>query len=103
MAFRVEVTPRGERDLDVIYAGLILQAPYYGLLWFDRFEQSILSLSEFPERCPVDPNLSTPRREVRKLLFGRRNHVYRVYFTIIEGVVKVLHVRHGARREPKRV
>lgn len=103
MAFRVEVTPRAQRDLDRIYAGLVWQAPYYGPRWLDRFEQSILSLSEFPERCPLDPNFSTSRREVRKMLFGRRNHVYRVYFTIIADVVKVLHVRHGARREPKRV
>ena len=62
-----------------------------------------MSLSEFPERCPLAPNLSSPSREVRKLLFGRKNYIYRVYFTITEGVVKVLHVRHGARREPKRV
>jgi plasmid stabilization system protein ParE len=103
MGFRVEISARARRDLERIYAGLAHQAPYHGTLWFDRFEQSILSLSEYPERCPLEPNLSTPRRQVRKLLFGRRRSVYRIYFTIIGDVVQVLHVRHGARQEPKRV
>src|SRR5262245_296916 len=102
MGFRVEITPRAQRDLEGIYASLARRAPYHGTLWFDRFEQSILSLVELPERCAREPNLSTPQREVRKLLFGRRKHVYSVYFTIMGDVVNVLHVRHGARREPKR-
>jgi toxin ParE1/3/4 len=103
MIFRVDITPRAQLDLDTIYGHVTGEAPCHGSLWSDRFEQSILSLSEFPERCPVEPRLLTSRRTVRKLLFGRRKHVYRVYFTIIEDAVKVLHVRHGARSEPKRV
>jgi plasmid stabilization system protein ParE len=103
MTFRVEISARAERDLDRIFAGLARQASYHGIRWFDRFEQTILSLYEFPERCAVELELSTAQREVRKLLFGRRKYVYRVYFTITGDVVRVLHVRHGARREPKRV
>jgi plasmid stabilization system protein ParE len=100
MVFRVEITPRAQRDLDGIYAKAAREAPYAGPLWFARFEESILSLAEFPERCPVEPRLSTSGRPVRKHLFGRRRHVYRVYFTIIADAVKVLHVRHGARKAP---
>ena len=47
--------------------------------------------------------LSSPGRTVRQLLFGRKRTVYRVYFTIINDVVIVLHIRHGARREPRRL
>jgi len=103
MAFRIEVSARAQRDLDRIHASITRQAPYHGAARFDRFAQSILSLSEYPERCAVEQTLSTPAREVRKLLFGRRKSVYRIYFTITGDVVQVLHVRHGARREPKRV
>jgi len=103
MAFRVDLTPRAHKDLDKIYSAAIREAPYRGPRWCDRFEQSILSLSNFPERCPVEPKLSSSRRTVRKLLFGKRRYVYRVYYAIFDDVVRVLHVRHGARKEPKRV
>lgn len=103
MAFRVDLTPRAQQDLNRIYAGVIREAQYRGLRWCDRFEQSMLSLSSLAERCPVEPRLSSSRRTVRKLLFGKRRHVYRVYYAIYDGVVRVLHVRHGARKEPRRI
>ncbi|MBI4903840.1 MAG: type II toxin-antitoxin system RelE/ParE family toxin [Acidobacteria bacterium] len=103
MAFRVEITPRAEADLERIYSRVLREAPGRGAAWCDRFEASILSLSTFPERCEVEPKLSSSRRTVRKLLFGRRRDVYRVYYAIFDDVVRVLHVRHGARKDPKRV
>ena len=103
MVYRVRFTPRAEQDLNRIYATVIREAPYRGPRWFDHFEQSILSLSNFPERCIISPKLSTDRRTVRQLLFGRRRHVYRIYFAIFADEVSVLHVRHGARQEPRRL
>jgi plasmid stabilization system protein ParE len=103
MAYLVKLTPRAEQDLDRIYARVTRKAPYRGPQWFDRFEQSILSLSNFPERCTIVPNLSSAERTVRQLLFGRRRYVYRIYFAIFADVVSVLHVRHGARKELRRL
>ncbi len=103
MEYRVELTSRASKDLEEIYAWVVANAPLRGPLWFNRFEQSILSLRIFPERCPLEPSLSTRRHEVRKLLFGRRHDVYRIYFTVIGGVVHVLHIRHGARKLPPKV
>ena len=103
MAYLVNLTPRAKQDLDKIYAAVIREAPYRGPQWFDRFEQSILSLSDLPERCSIVPKLSTAERTVRQLLFGRRRHVYRIYFAIFSDVVSVLHVRYGARKHPRRL
>jgi len=103
MAFQIEITPRALLDLDRIYARIARSLPNDLTPWVLHFEQSILSLSEFPERCQIEANMSSQRRTVRKLLVGRRNHVYSLYFTVIDEVVKVLHVRHGARKEPKRL
>ena len=103
MAYRVEFTPRALHDLNGIYAKVVREAPYRGPQWFDRLEHSILSLSHFPERCAVVPKFSTAKRTVREFLFGCRRHVYRVYFAIINDVVGVLHVRHGARKKPRMV
>ena len=103
MAYRVNLTPRAKQDLDTIYATVIREAPYRGPQWFDRFEQSILSLSHLPERCTIVPKLSSGDRTVRQLLFGRRRHVYRIYMAIFGDVVSVLHVRHGARKQPRKL
>jgi len=35
--------------------------------------------------------------EVRKLLYGKRPHVYRILFTIENETVTILHIRHGRR------
>jgi plasmid stabilization system protein ParE len=103
MAYLVEITPRADNDLDRIYHRVVRAAPYRGPIWFDRFERAIQSLSEFPERYQVVANLSTPPRAVRQLLFGRRHNVYRVFYAITGSTVWVIHVRHGARRDPARL
>ncbi len=103
MAYRIRLTPRAEQDLDRIYATVSREAPFRGPRWFDCFEQSMLSLSDFPERCAIVPKLCSNQRTVRQLLFGRRRHVYRIYFAVFTDVVTILHVRHGARKEPRRM
>jgi plasmid stabilization system protein ParE len=103
MAFRVELTPRARQDLDRIYDGVIREAPVAGVPWVERFERSILALSNFPERCTVEPKLSSRRQTVRKLVFGTTRYKYRVYFAIIGDLVSVVHIRHGSRKEPGRV
>lgn len=103
MAYRVELSPRAQGDLDRIYERILGVAPCRGTIWFDRFEQEIQSLSSLPERYPVLPRHSTSARIVRQLLFGRRRHVYRIFYTIIGEAVWVIHVRHGARRDPVRL
>ena len=54
-----------------------------------------MSLDEKPQRCPVTPE----NNSLRHLLFRKKPHVYRIIYTIDEraGVVRVLHIRHGAR------
>ena len=103
MEFRVDVTPRAQRDLDRIYGWVVSSAPIAGQRWFERFENSILSLSNFPKRYPAEPKLSSQRQTIRKLVFGTTRHKYRVYFTIRGEVVTVLHIRHGSRKTPGRV
>src|SRR5882672_680858 len=103
VAFRVELTPRAQQDLDSICDWVLREAPIAGVPWLERFESSILTLSTFPERCPVEPKLSSRRQTVRKLVFGTTRYKYRVYFAIVGDVVSVVHIHHGSRKEPGRV
>jgi len=58
-----------------------------------------MELEKMPDRCPVTEE--EPR--LRNLLYGRKPHVYRVIFRVIEKEkrVDVLHIRHGAMRRFK--
>ena len=55
-------------------------------------------LDQFPARCPLAPENEHFTQEIRQLLYGPRNDVYRILFTIQGDTVHVLHDRHGAQQ-----
>jgi plasmid stabilization system protein ParE len=65
--------------------------------WFNGIYDAIGTLEMFPERCPLAPESKFLNLEIREIFHGRRQHTYRILFTVIEKQVHVLHVRHGAR------
>lgn len=65
--------------------------------WFNSIYDTIGSLEVFPERCPLAPESRFLSAEIREIFHGRRQHKYRILFTVSENKVHVLHVRHGAR------
>ena len=65
--------------------------------WFDGIYDAIGSLEIFPERAPLAPESRFLNEEIREIFHGRRQHKYRILFTVSEKEVHVLHVRHGAR------
>jgi plasmid stabilization system protein ParE len=100
MAFRVEYSSQAEGDLDSILEWLISQhAGEAALHWFEGLEEAIASLSEMPRRCALAPENKSFPLEVRHLLYGRKPHVYRVIFRVINDAVYILHIWHG-RRQP---
>jgi plasmid stabilization system protein ParE len=102
MAYRVEITRRAEGDLEELYLWVVDRAPQQGARWFNGLERAVLSLDRHPKRCPVAPESFDPDHPARALTYGRKPHAYRVFFTVDdEGkLVRVLHVRRGARRRP---
>jgi plasmid stabilization system protein ParE len=104
MAFRVEISPRAYSDLDTI-AEHIQQHSSFDVAerWFNGAIAAIAALKKFPDRCPIAEESKDLEITVRLLLFGRRNRAYRIYYTVhhegsSRGTVRVLHVRHWARR-----
>ncbi len=65
--------------------------------WFNSLYNTIGSLEMFPERCPLSPESKFFNSQIRQIFHGRRQHKYRILFTITENEVHILHVRHGAR------
>jgi len=101
MAYRVEIAKTAETQLEELYLWVVERAPQPGAAWFNGLEQAMLSLDQHPQRCPIAPESFRPEHPIRVLHYGRRPHVYRVFVTVDDNarVVRVLHVRHGARRQ----
>jgi toxin ParE1/3/4 len=95
MAYLVKIMPRAERDLADVYAAIDAEHSNAALRWFLDLERAIFTLERNPTRCPVTPE----SKGLRHLLCGRKPHVYRVIYRIVERrkKVEILHIRHGAR------
>lgn len=102
MAYRVEIAKNAEAELEELYLWVVGRAPQQGAAWFNDLERAILALDQHPDRCAIAPESIDPERPVRVLSFGRKPHVYRIFFTVDHNakVVRVVHVRRGARRRP---
>ncbi|MBI2220154.1 MAG: type II toxin-antitoxin system RelE/ParE family toxin [Acidobacteria bacterium] len=102
MAYRVDIARSAEAELEALYLWVVERAPQQGAAWFNGLERAVLSLDQHPERCPVAAASIEPDRPVRVLSYGRKPHVYRDFFTVDHNaqVVRVVHVRRGARRRP---
>ena len=102
MRYRVELARQAEGDLEALYFWVVARAPLQGATWFNGLERAILSLERMPKRYRIAFGLSVGGHGVRTRNYGRRPHVYRVFFVIDERakVVRVLHIRRGACRAP---
>jgi toxin ParE1/3/4 len=96
MAYLVRITPRARRDLALLFRDIHGEESETALRWYKGLREAALTLEKLPNRCPATPE----NPELRHLLYGRKPHVYRVIFRVLETNkrVNVLHIRHGARR-----
>jgi plasmid stabilization system protein ParE len=96
MAYLVDIAARAQRDLASLYEEIDAGDSEAALKWYRGLKEAVLSLEKLPNRCP--PTSENP--QLRHLLYGRKPHVYRVIYRVLESEkrVEVLHIRHGARR-----
>lgn len=96
MAYKVEMTARAERDYRSLFYELSAQDSLTAARWRRKLREAILSLEEMPQLCPVTPE----NARLMHLLYGRKPHVYRIIFRVLEKekTVQVVHIRHAARQ-----
>lgn len=92
-AFRVEITPTAERDIEAIWDYIAQDSPEHALAFISALEHQLQTLERFPERCPLIPENEILGTSYRHLLHGR----YRTIFRITGKTVVILRVIHGAR------
>jgi len=93
----VIVERSAQQDIEDAYLWLADRDFEAAVRGFNDLSNTIGSLERFPERCPLAAETGFFGREIRQICHGRRQHKYRILFTIGERTVHVLHVRHGAR------
>lgn len=102
MTYRVVIQPPARADIETAYLYIREADPAAADRWLERMEEAVRGLKRMPVRCAIAPESREFDEEIRQLLVGRRNSIYRVLFVIRGREVRVLHVRHGARRPMRR-
>ncbi len=91
--FEVHITDTAWDDLQAIAAYIAADQPVNAARWLDHLLELIETLSTMPERCPPAPEGPLEGVPTRNLTVG----AYRVIFVVLNELVMVLGIRHGAR------
>jgi toxin ParE1/3/4 len=104
MTYRVELATRAMRDLETLYLEKNAAESDAAARWFNRLEEAIASLADYPYRCPVAPEGRKSRRKLWQLLYGKKPHICKVIFEIDDRrqIVWILTIRHGTRKRIRR-
>ena len=98
MNHRVLVTPIADAEAMGAFRWYADRSATVAERWYEGLTKAITSLAKNPGRFPVSREDSTALGcEARLLLYGRRRGVFRILYTISDGTVWVLRIRHSAR------
>jgi len=100
MTYRIVIEPTAEREIRSAFHWITEnRSPKAAVSWFNSLEKAIISLKTRPQRCPVAAEIDNFPEEIRVLLLGKRQQLYRIIFTIWDDTVHILYVRHAAQDE----
>ena len=94
MICRVVVTPTASRHIDEAFAYIYERSPQNAERWLAGVQDAIGSLRRFPRRCGIAPETRFLGEELRHFIYKSHRIIYRIE----SRVVRILYVRHGARR-----
>ncbi len=93
MVLRVEISPSALADAEEAFLWIQQESPAIADEWYNGLVDAILSIENFPNRCPLAPESEDIGREIRQLLYRR----HRILFSVTGDVVQVFRIRHTAR------
>jgi toxin ParE1/3/4 len=97
--YRVIISNEAISDLESISAYIADRSPLNAPQFMEKLADAVDSLQVFPQRHPHAPSRGAERRGLRMLTVAP----YLIYYRIEESrnAVRVLTVRHAARRPPR--
>ena len=98
--YRVIITPIAGSEIEEIHRYISKDSAANAAAMVTRILDALEPLKQFPHRAKIDRQSPGLRHPVRSLVVKP----YIIYFRVLDDdrVVRVLSVRHGARRPPKR-
>jgi plasmid stabilization system protein ParE len=97
MALSVRITARALREIDEALAWVSERSRTAAARWHAQLLEAVRSLENNPERCGLAPESDWYPGELRQLLYGKRQGVYRILFEVRGETVYILRVRHSAQ------
>lgn len=99
-AFRIILAPQAAADIEAIHDYIAQDSPANAALLVERILDAISRLAETPGRSVAMGRSSREKTPVRSVVV----RPYVIFFRAIsdQKVVRVLTIRHAARRRPKR-
>ena len=91
--YRVEITRTAEADITAAFRYIASDNQMAALKWIAEIERQIVSLEQFPLRCPVIPESRELGKEYRHLIYGD----YRTIFRVDDWQVVIMRVIHSAQ------
>lgn len=92
--YRVIISPKAQTDIIAACNWLHDENPTYATQWRDGLHQAILRLQTLPFAHAIAPESREFDLEIRQMLYGDGTP-WRVFYTVHEDQVSILHVRHG--------
>jgi plasmid stabilization system protein ParE len=102
MTHKVIIQPTALAELEAAYLFIRQKSPDAADRWLNGLMNAIESLADMPDRCGIARESREFDETIRQLLYGRRPNVHRALFVVRDKTVRVLHVRHAARRALRR-
>jgi plasmid stabilization system protein ParE len=101
MAYQIEISPTAVADIESIFLWLKEDSPERAYRWVRGCYEIMLTLENFPRRCPLAPESEYMGIEVRQLLYKKQ---FSILFTVSEavnqqdGIVRIHRVRRGSQQ-----
>lgn len=97
MTFTVSITPEAETNILHSFIYIRERSPLNADRWLTGIRRKITTLSSFPQRCArAREHAYFPDRNLRQLIYKSHRIIFEIDVKL--RVVKIIHVRHAARR-----
>jgi plasmid stabilization system protein ParE len=97
MEYRIKIAVKAYMDAEDAHAWIAQRTPSRAAKWYLNLFKAMESLQSQPFRCALAPEADAFQEEIRQLLFGKRNHKYRILYIVRKNTVHILRIIHGAR------
>ena len=99
MTYRVDISIPALQDAEAGFLWIRQFNNDTAKAWYEGLLEAVFSLEQLPYRCPLAPESEILGREVRQLIYGKKNQTYKIFFEIREEekTVRIYRIWHSSK------